>query len=288
MKKLWNARKEKRKDKSIRKLGEEGLHYIQEIENLEEQIANLQEDNTEEMKKNIKTGSAEDQGQPQDTVTREECNAEGDALQEENTLKKEKASEQLENEARQLMNYVTPYTLLPGQEKQWYQIITKRVESIQDKGVAEILSALLPHIVRHPEIEKRLRKQLEKSEKESFDKTIVQCLKKIMKGYISQEELNQDLTNFEKSKELTSKPRNNDDSLLISGNAAIASNTSLPESIRKADRPIKKRCRFCRKRGHTKDECLERCSYWTWKQDSLKEQSKPVVNGGRTIEKASD
>ena len=66
------------------------------------------------------------------------------------------------------------------------------------------------------------------------------------------------------------------------------SNTNLPESFRKADRPIKKRCRFCKKRGHTKDECLERRSYWNWKQDSLKEQGKPVISGGRTIEEASD
>ena len=291
IKKLWNARKEKRKDKRIKELGEKGLHYIQKIENWEEQIANLQEDNTEEMMKNTKTGSAEDQGQPQDTVTREKRNAEGDTLQEEDTLKKEKASAQLRNEARQLMNHVTPYTLLPGQEKQWYQIITKRVELIQDKTVAEILSALLPHIVQHPEIEKRLRKQLKKSHGETFDGTIAQCLNKIMKGYISPEGVparKQHLAQIMKAKELTSTSGDKDDSPLISSNFAITSSTNLPESFRKADRPIKKRCRFCKKRGHTKDECLERRSYWNWKQDSLKEQGKPVVNGGRTIEKASD
>jgi len=268
MKELWNAWKEKRKDKRMRKEGEKGLYYIQEIKKWEEQIANLTEDNTEEMMKNTRTGSVEDQGQPQDTVIREECNAEGDALQEKNTLKKEKASEQLENEARQLMNYVTPYTLLPGQEKQWYKTITEKVEVIQNKNVAEILSALLPHVVRHPEIEKRLRQQLKKSQKETFNGTIWQCLKKIMKKYISQEELNQDLTNFEKSKELTSKSRNNDDSLLISGNIAIASNTSLPESIRKANRPIKKRCHFCRKRGHIKKNCPIKSKCWSWMKHS--------------------
>jgi len=271
MKKPWNARKEKRKDKRIKKLGEEGLHYIQEIENLEEQIANLQEDNTEEIKKSIKTGSAEDQGQPQDTVTREECNAEGDALQEKNTLKKEKASEQLENEARQLMNYVTPYTLLPGQEKQWYQIITKRVESIQDKSVAEILSALLPHIVRHPEIEKRLRQQLKKSQKETFNGTIRQCLKKIMKKYISPEGVparKQHLAHVIKAKELTSTSKDNDDSLLISSNVAITSSTNSPESIRKADRLIKKRCHFCRKRGHIRKNCPIKPKCWNWMKQS--------------------
>jgi len=291
MSKLWKAMKEKRRDKNIKKLGKEGLHYVQENEKLERHIANLRGGNAEEMMKNIKTGSAKDQGQPQDTVTREKCNAEGDTLQEGNTPKKEKASAQLRNEARQLMTYVTPCTLLPGQEKQWYQIITERVQAIPDMRVTEILSVLLPHIVYHPEIEKRLRKQLEKSEKESFDKTIVQCLNEIMKGYISQEELlaqNKDLANSEKLKENTSTSRDNDDSPLISSNFAITSSTNLPESIRKADRPIKKRCRFCKKRGHTKDECLERRSYWNWKQDSLKEQGKPVVNGGRTIEKASD
>jgi len=288
MKELWNAWKEKRRDKSIKELGEKGLHYIQEIENLEEQITNLQEDNTEEMIKNTKTESAEDKGQPQDTVTIKECNAVGDALQEKNTLKEEETSEQLENEARQLMTYVTPYTLLPGQEKQWYQIITKRVELIRDKNATEILSALLLHIVYHPEIEKRLRKQLEKSKKGSFNKTIVQCLKKIMKGYISQEKLNQDLANFEKLKELTSTSRNNNNSLLISGNAAIVDGIESPDPTRKVKKTIRKRCRFCKKRGHTKDECLEKRLYWNWKQDLLKEQSKPVVNGGRTIEKAWD
>ena len=85
--------KEKRKNKKIQKEGEKALHYIQENEKLERQIANLLEDNTEEMMKNTKTGSAEDQGQPQDAVTREKYNAESDTLQEENTLEKEKASE---------------------------------------------------------------------------------------------------------------------------------------------------------------------------------------------------
>jgi len=288
MKELWNAWKEKRKDKRIRKEGEKGLYYIQEIKKWEEQVANLTEDNTEEMMKNTKTGSAEDQGQPQDTVTREKCDAEDDNWQEENTLKKEKASAQLKNEARQLMNHVTPYTLLPGQEKQWYKIITERVQSIKDMSVTEILSALLPYIVYHPEIEKRLRKQLEKSKKGSFNKTIVQCLKKIMNGYISQEELNQDLANFEKSKELTSTSRNNNNSLPISGNAAIVDGIESPDPTRKVKKTIQKRCRFCKKRGHIKDECLEKRLYWNWKQDLLKEQSKPVVNGGRTIEKAWD
>ena len=288
MSKWWNTKKEKRKEKEIKNLGEKGLHYIQEIKKWEEQIVNLQEDNTEEVMKNTKTGSAEDQGQPQDTVIREECNAEGDTLQEENILKKEKVSARLRNEARQLMNYVTPYTLLPGQESQWYKIITERVQAIQDRSVTEILSVLLPHIVYHPEIEKRLRKQLEKSKKESFNKTIVQCLKKIMKGYIPQEELNQDLTNFEKSKELTSISRNNNNSLPISGNAAIVDSKESPDSTRQVKKTIRKRCRFCKKRGHTKGKCLERRLYWNWKQDSLKKQGKPVVNGGRTIEKAWD
>jgi len=242
-------------------------------------------------KKRTKTESAENQRQLEDKVAREVCNTAGDVLQGGNTLQEEKASEQLENKARQLMTYGTPYLLLPGQEKLWYRVVIERVEVMQDKSVTKILSALLPNVVYHPEIEKRLRKQLEKSEEESFDKTIAQCLNEIMKGYISQEGLlarNQDPANFEKSKELTSTSRNNDDSLLISDDAAIASNTNSPESIRKADRPIKKRCRFCRKRGHTKDECLERHAYWNWKQDSLREQVKPVVNGGKTIEKARD
>ena len=286
MKEWWNARKEKRKEKEIKNLGEKGLHYIQGIKKWEEQIANSQEDNTEEVMNNIKTGSAEDQGQPQDTVTREKYDSESDTLQGENTLKKEKVSAQLRNEARHLMTYVTPYALLPGQEKQWYKIITKKVQAIQDKSVAEILAALLPHIVYHPEIEKRLRKQLEKSKKESFNKTIVQCLKKIMKGYISQEELNQGLANFEKSKQLTSTSRNNDNSLPISGNAAIVDRIETPDSTRKVKKTIRKRCRFCKKRGHTKGECLEKRLYWDWKQDSLKKQGEPVINGGRTIEKA--
>ena len=263
MKELWNAWKEKRKDKRIRKEGEKALHYIQENEKLERQIANLLEDNTEEMMKNTKTGSAEDQGQPQDAVTREKYNAESDTLQEENTLEKEKASEQLRNEARQLMSYVTPYTLLPGQEKQWYRTIAERVEAIQDKSVAEILSALLPHIVQHPEIEKRLRQQLKKSRGRTFDKTIGQCLNKIMKGYISQEEpLAQDknLANSEKLKELTSTTRNNDTPLLISGNAAIVDSVESPDPIRKVKKTIRKRCHCCKKRGHLIKNCpIRKC-----------------------------
>ena len=271
MGKLWKTMKEKRNDKSIRKLGEEGLHYIQEIKNLEEQITNSQEDNTEEMKRNIKTESAENQRPLGDEVTKKICNVEGDALQEENTLQKEKASEQLENEARQLMNYVTLYTLVPGQEKQWYQIITRRVELIQDKSVAEILSALLPHIVRHPEIEKRLRQQLKKSQKETFNGTIWQCLKKIMKKYISPEGVparKQHLAHVIKAKELTSTSRDNDDSLLISSNVAITSSTNSPESIRKADRLIKKRCHFCKKRGHIRKNCPIKSKCWNWMKQS--------------------
>jgi len=261
MSKLLKAMKEKRKDKSIKQLGEKGLHYIQKIEKWEEQIANLQRENAEEMMKNIKTGSAKDQGQPQDTVTREECNAEGDTLQEENILKKEKASAQLRNEARQLMNYVTPYALLPGQEKQWYQIITKRVEAIQDKSITEILSALLPHIVYHPEIEKRLRKQLEKSKRESFNKTIAQCLNKIMKGYVSQAGIlaqNQKVTTCEK--ELTSTTRSNETSLLISANAAIVDSIELPDPTRRVKKIIRKRCHCCKKRGHLIKNCpIRKC-----------------------------
>ena len=126
MSKLWEAMKEKRRDERMKELEEKALHYIQENEKLERHITNLPG---------------------------------------ENTLKEEKASEQLENEARQLVTYITPYMLLPGQETQWYHIITERVEAIQNKSVTEILSALLPHIVQHPEIEKRLRKQLKKSQK---------------------------------------------------------------------------------------------------------------------------
>ena len=266
MKELWNAWKEKRRDKSIKELGEKGLHYIQEIENLEEQITNLQEDNTEEMIKNTKTASAEDKGQPQGTVTIKEGNAAGDALQKENTLKEEKTSEQLENEARQLMIYVTPYTLLPGQEKQWYKIITERVQAIQDMSVTEILSVLLPYIVYHPEIEKRLRKQLEKSKKGSVDKTIVQCLKKIMKGYISPEGVPARKQHV--AHELTSTSRDNDDSPLISSNFASTSSTNLPESIRKADRLIKKRCHFCKRRGHIRKNCPIKSKCWNWMKQS--------------------
>jgi len=263
MKELWNAWKEKRKDKRIRKEGEKALHYIQENEKLERQIANLLEDNTEEMMKNTKTGSAEDQGQPQDTVTRETYNAESDTLQEENTLRKEKASAQLKNEARQLMTYVTPYTLLPGQEKQWYKIITERVEVIQDKSVAEILSALLPHVVRHPEIEKRLRQQLKKSQKETFNGTIWQCLKKIMKKYISPAEVpaqKQHLAHAIKAKEPATTSRDNDDSLLISGNAAIVDSIESPDSTRKVKKTIRKRCHCCKKRGHLIKNCpIRKC-----------------------------
>jgi len=271
MSKWWNTRKEKRKEKEIKNLGEKGLHYIQKIEKWEEQIANLQEDNTEEVMKNTKTGSAENQGQPQDTVTREKYDSESDTLQEENTLKKEKASAQLKNEARQLITYVTPYALLPGQEKQWYQIIIKRVESIQDKSVAEILSALLPHIVRHPEIEKRLRQQLKKSQKKTFNGTIWQCLKKIMKKYISPEGVparKQHLAHVIKANELTGTSRDNDDSLLISSNVAITSSTKSPESIRKADRLIKKRCHFCKKRGHIRKNCPIKLKCWNWMKQS--------------------
>ena len=271
MSKLWEAMKEKRRDERMKELEEKALHYIQENEKLERQIANLLEDNKEEMMKNTKTGSAEDQGQPQDTVTRDKCNAESDTLQEENTLRKEKASAQLKNEARQLMTYVTPYTLLPGQEKQWYKIITERVEVIQDKSVAEILSALLPHVVRHPEIEKRLRQQLKKSQKETFNGTIWQCLEKIMKGYTSQEELlaqNKDLANSERLNEITSTSRDNDNSPLISSNFASTSSTNLPESIRKADRPIKKRCHFCKKRGHIRKNCPIKLKCWNWMKQS--------------------
>ena len=222
MSNLWKEMKEKRKDKRIKKVGEKGLHYLQENENLERHIANLQG---------------------------------------ENTLKEKKASEQLENEARQL------YMLLPGQETQWYHIITERVETIQNKSVTEILSALLPHIVQHPEIEKRLRKQLKKSQEKTFDGTIKQCLNKIMKGYKSPEGLparKQNLANFEKAKELTSTSRDNDNSLLISGNVAIASDTNSPESIRKTDRPIKKRCHFCKKKGHIIKNCPKKkmCKEW--------------------------
>jgi len=259
MRKMFKAMKEKRRDKRTKKLEEKGLHYIQENEKLGRYIADLQGGNTvemrEEKKKNIKTGYVKNRGQLEDTVIREECNAEGDALQEENTLTKEKESEQLENEARQLMNYVTPYTLLPGQEKQWYKIITERVKTIQDKSVTEILSALVPHIVYHPEIEKRLRKQLEKSKKESFDNTIEQCLKKITKGYTSQQGLNQDVTNFEKSKELTSASRNNNNSLLISANATIVDRRESPDPARKVKKTIRKRCHCCKKRGHLMKNC---------------------------------
>jgi len=264
--KMWKAMKEKRKDKKIQKEGEKALHYIQKNEKLERQIANLLEDNTKEMRKNTKTGSAEDQGQPQDTVIREKYNAESDTLQEENTLRKEKASAQLKNEVRQLMTYVTPYTLLPGQEKQWYKIITERVQAIQDMSVTEILSVLLPYIVYHPEIEKRLRKQLEKSKKGSVDKTIVQCLKKIMKGYISPEGVPARKQHV--AHELTSTSRDNDDSPLISSNFASTSSTNLPESIRKADRLIKKRCHFCKKRGHIRKNCPIKSKCWNWMKQS--------------------
>ena len=275
MGKLWKTMKEKRRDKKTKELGEKALRYIQENENLERHIVNLQGSNTEEMReakrKNIETETAKNQEQLENTVTRKERNTAGDVLQEGNTLQEEKASEQLENEARQLMTYITPYTLLPGQETQWYHIITERVETIQNKSVTEILSALLPHIVRHPEIEKRLRQQLKKSQKETFNGTIWQCLKKIMKKYISPEGVparKQHLAHVIKAKELTNTSRDNDDSLLISSNVAIASSTNSPEAIRKADRLIKKRCHFCRKRGHIRKNCPIKPKCWNWMKQS--------------------
>ena len=271
MGKLLKAMKEKGKDKKIKEQGKQALRFIQKNEKLEQRIAKLQEGSTEEMMKNITTESAEDQGQQEDTVTREDCNAEGDALQEENTLKEEKASEQLENEARLLMNYVTPYALLPGQEKQWYQIITERVESIQNKSVAEILSALLPHVVRHPEIEKRLRQQLKKSQKETFNGTIWQCLKKIMKKYVSPEGVparRQHLAHVVKAKELTSTSKNNNNSLLISGNAGIAESKEPPDPTNKVKKTIRKRCHFCKKRGHIRKNCPIEQKCWNWMKQS--------------------
>jgi len=88
-----------------------------------------------------------------------------------------------------------------------------------------------------------------------------------MKGYKSPEGLparKQNLANFEKAKELTSTSRDNDNSLLISGNVAIASDTNSPESIRKTDRPIKKRCHFCKKKGHIIKNCPKKkmCKEW--------------------------
>jgi len=61
MNKWWNTKKEKRREKEVKNLGEKGLHYIQEIKKWEEQIANLQGNNTEEIIKTTKKKDDEDE-----------------------------------------------------------------------------------------------------------------------------------------------------------------------------------------------------------------------------------
>ena len=74
MKKLWNAMKEERFDKRIKELEKQALHYIQENENLERQIADLQGSNTVEIMETTKKNDDEDKKTKKGTKLEEKSN----------------------------------------------------------------------------------------------------------------------------------------------------------------------------------------------------------------------
>jgi len=192
----------------------------------------------------------------------------------------------LEVRAEQLKGYHTPNTLFPGLEEQWYYSAIDRIKVMKDKRVTEILQELQTNVQCHPEFKERLNKQLKKSQKKTFNGTIEQCLGKIMKGYLPKEEAlekNKHLEILEKPMKITDEPKllnqwehtkdkvevDNRKLLPTYGNALIESEIKLPDSVKKVERPIRKRCRLCRKRGHIKNDCPNKQLYWNWRRDAF-------------------
>ena len=65
------------------------------------------------------------------------------------------------------------------------------------------------------------------------------------------------------SEQVEEKNKTHDyDLLLTSSNVATASKIELPESITKIKKPIRKRCRFCGKRGHSKKDCVKKLLFF--------------------------
>jgi len=94
----------------------------------------------------------------------------------------ERRLKKMEKDIIKLSSFQNQYTLYPDEEKKWYYMTLERVKKMKNKSTVEILHELRPNVQYHPEIKKRMKKQIKL--KKTCEKGINDCLHEIMKGYI--------------------------------------------------------------------------------------------------------
>jgi len=144
------------------------------------------------------------------------------------SVKSAKKLTRLEGKPEKYSSFQNEHTLIPTQEISWYHKTLSRVKEMTNHSTIEILQSLLSSVEYHPEIKKRIKKQIKILSKETCNKTIEDCLQKIMQGYTTRKEN--------------------------------------PRQVK----TTKKRCHFCRERGHIEKDCKKRkrCRNWLWKESS--------------------
>jgi len=199
----------------------------------------------------------------------------------------------LEKDVEKYSSFQNKHTLNVNEEEEWYCMTLERVKEMKDKSTVEILQELLTNVPYHPEIKKRMKKQIKKLLKEPGNKTIENCLSEIMQGYVFRKE-DADQTGkaitpgehqsnseaVEVGNELIKQPKNdtvqsiNENSFATKQQVLTTSEETkelnyetrqgitIPESLTKTKKQIRKRCYFCRKRGHLKKNCPIKQKCW--------------------------
>jgi len=93
----------------------------------------------------------------------------------------------LERDTMKYRSFQNEYTLKVNEEEEWYHMTLDRLKRIKGKPTVEILQELLNNVQYHPEIKKRIKKQI-KELKEVSNKTIEDCLYEVMQGYVSKKD----------------------------------------------------------------------------------------------------
>jgi len=99
----------------------------------------------------------------------------------------ERELHKLEKDMGKYSSFQNKYTLKVNQEEEWYYMTLARVKEMKDKSTLEILQVLLLNVQYHPEIKRRMKKQIKELKKKTYNKTIGNCLYEIMQSYVLKE-----------------------------------------------------------------------------------------------------